>query len=286
MHEKAVEHFLKANQKEDAAAVFIEAGRTNPAFYEHAGQIFEDLQNYQKAIFAYALAGNVGKVIDLVFRSEHWTILLEYMSDAPTAKKVFATLSGQQVSTFIEKLPADQHVAERFAQWSNLMKDVPFGISVVNKFHGNRFLLAVFWHALSQEFAKTVGQTILISVQPGSLEGVAVIAENARALYDAKRYELAAELYLAADRHAMAGKCFALAGNTAQAEVALKKLNDSQLLQCFQAAMTSSRSFQPQGNSAKEKCHPEVIAALTRALDHVDPDSDESASVSPFSMVG
>jgi flagellar biogenesis protein FliO len=286
MHQKSADYYLKAGMKEEAAAILVEGGKTNAALYEGAARIFEDLQNYQKAIFAYALSGKHGKVAELVFKSELWILLLDYMCDTTTTKNVFAVLSSQQVIVFVEKLPLDTRVADRLAQWSNITKDIEFALLVVNRLIQNRVLLQGYWQSLSLDLAKKVSQAVLISVQPGSSVGITFLVANARGLYDAKRYDFAADLYLAARRYAMAGKCFALAGDTLRAQEALKTLNDFQLLQCFNAAMMATRNFQPQCSSAKEKCHPEVVAALARALDHVDPDSDESAAESPFSLVG
>lgn len=285
MHQKAAEHYLVASMPLEAAAQFMEAGKNDVSCYEKAARIFESQHQYSSEFAAYALARNVPKIVASAFQHEYWVPLRDFMSDESASRQVFSALNSQQLGFFIEKLPSDEHSVNHFVAWAEATRNMPLVAMVIRKFLDKKVPLAMFWAKLNPAMVNKVVKGVAASVRPDSPEGTAYLLANARALYNVKIYSHAADLYVAARRFGMAAKSFAYVGSLDQCGEALQALNDVHLLERYHRALAAASELPAPVATNAGQWHPDVVAAVIRALDYVDPDNDESEFHSPFSMV-
>jgi hypothetical protein len=283
MFERAAECFMLSNQPEDAAKAYMEAAREEPQFFEKAGRVYESVRNLDMALKAYALGKKADRVTALAFQDNNWPVLAEFMSDHEDAQNAMQHLRLDQLKTLVENVPINQKNVQTLAMWSALVRKMDFIAVVINKLIRHNQWLTLYWSMLKPDLAEAITKSIVKGVDAQSKEGRSFLVRNAHALYEGKLFPLAAQLYVACNRHAIVAKCYALAGDLTRCQEALDKSQDEHLLNRFEEAVRSTAHFQARSNQGG--WHPETLKAVQQAFNEVDPYTEEQAAKSPFVMV-
>lgn len=283
MYERAAECFMLANQPDDAAKAYMEAAREDSLFFEKAGRVYESVPNLEMALKAYALGKKADRVAAIAFQTCSWSMLADFMSDLEDAQNAMQHLRLDQLKALVENVPINQKNVQSLAIWSGIVRKMDFIATIINKLIRHNQWLILYWSTLKPDLAEAVIKSIVKGVNGDSKEGRSFLVRNARALYEAKLFHLAASLYACCKRHAIVAKCHALAGDLAQCQEALDKSRDEHLLNRFEEAIRATAQHQARMNPGT--WHPETLKAVQQAFNEVDPYAEEEAAKSPFVMV-
>jgi|GEM_PF-4076192 len=279
---KAAEHFLTANLPEEAARCYLEAGATQPEMFRKAADIYESLGRETEALEAYRRGELTEAYVQFCLKHNCFDKLRDFLDAGKTVRAGFVILDMYSTKKLVKAIPLDTQTAQSLALWCRTVKRVELIEMSLRKLVDSKNLLSLFWSLLPEDFSGQIVTSLLSAPQFRTEEGKPLLLRNARALHDAKRHMQAGLLYEHTGRLAMAAKCQALAGDLGYSLDLLSQAEGEETLARDLLALLEPHSAAPRTRHAKFSG--EIASQAIRLFAHIDADSDELHTHSPFSL--
>ena len=284
-HLPAAKYYVVAGMKAEAAECLMAAAQTDSRYLIDAAQLYVDVKNYTAAFHAFLQAQSYERVAALVMKEDLFELLRDSLSEKQLIRGVFEHFDVKSLRRIVYLMPEDLASARALALWCRTLKRIEFIELCLRRIQEVRSMAVQFWLALSDSFALQVVEAMANAPQFAKADGHKFLSKHARALLEARKFSLAAKLYLAGGRVSMGAKCLMLAGNLdgALETLALPGGDDLILEQLdhllrptadLRAAMGAKHTFDP---VVLEKAHHMFLG--------IDPDNDDLQSDSPFSLI-
>lgn len=277
--------FEQQGMKNEAAACYLEAAKENADASVKAADILIELKRMPEALRAYATAGDYQKVYAIVLESKQYGVLRDLLREPQAVKDALEKARSEDLHVVVKAMPNDLETVTRLAQWSVALRRIDVIEMSLKKFQDNAQLAAGYWSLLPDDFAGGLVRGMCASLDLSSPQGQKFLSRNGRALYQARKFALAAPLYERAGRSAMTAKCLVLAGDLEAAAQTMRRSGaDDYLAQGLETLRDAARKI-----SSGEISQPSISQAMIydqaqKLMANIDPDGDEHNARSPFSM--
>ncbi|MEN9529182.1 MAG: hypothetical protein RI932_1055, partial [Pseudomonadota bacterium] len=244
--------------------------------------LFAEAGDKNEAFRILASINDRARILKIARDSKAYMEILLFLDKQVNRALLLDSISVEDLENILQSMPADKtHPLQRVLLWINEGNRGDFLLTTVKYVGDSRGVAQKFMEQVNTETISNFN-ILIQSLEPE------FIAKNqksyewcARALHDAKHWQSAALTYEKLNSPVMAGKCWAMCGNTEQALAALRaNTGDSPLLQSYSAAL-AKLGITPGSPRTLSIQEAESIAVL---FHNVDPDVEKNRINSPFSI--
>jgi hypothetical protein len=281
-YEQATAYYLRAKMLEDAKRCFKKIEKFDFGLSSELALLFAEAGDKNEAFRILASINDRARILKIARDSKAYMEILLFLDKQVNRALLLDSISVEDLENILQSMPADKtHPLQRVLLWINEGNRGDFLLTTVKYVGDSRGVAQKFMEQVNTETISNFN-ILIQSLEPE------FIAKNqksyewcARALHDAKHWQSAALTYEKLNSPVMAGKCWAMCGNTEQALAALRaNTGDSPLLQSYSAAL-AKLGITPGSPRTLSIQEAESIAVL---FHNVDPDVEKNRINSPFSI--
>lgn len=281
-YEHAAIYFLKAKLVDDAKRCCTQIKDYNLSLSIELAVLYADAGDNKSALRLLAGINDKTRIMKIVREKFAYSDLAQFL-DYPAARQLLMdSLVPADIEHMLQNMPDDGRPAlGRALLWLNEGKKPGWLNSAFNFIGDKRDVAAGFAERLSPEICDNFGDFVTNLGAQELHQNKQAIEWAARAMHDAFRMQAAAKIYEKLSYAILAGKCWAISGDSKRALAQLTNPEgDLALAGIYQQELNRMGRFatdqKPLADHERD--------ALSRLFFNVDPDTERNRSLSPFSI--
>lgn len=280
--EQAAAYFLRAKLVDDAKRCCRQVKEFSIALSSELAVLFAEAGDNQSALRLLAGINDKTRIMKIVREKFAYADLAQFL-DFPVARQLLLqSIVLTDVEHMLQNMPQDTHSPlSRATLWVTESKKREWLTPVFAYIGDKRGVASSFADKLSVELCNDYSEYIRSADEKYFEHNRAAIEWAARSFHDAMRMLAAAKIYERLKKTTLAGKCWAIAGNSQNALNHLSSPEgDLTLAGVYQRELNRMGRFATDQKPLAEH----EREALVRLFFNIDPDTEKNRELSPFSI--